>query len=170
MQGCHLVLATASVNLHSSLWPLVAVGQRGRQTGRAAGPGGGRGCRVEKEGEDRLASAISLCLPHLTSNHDDLQSIRAVASFHFPNLVQVSNLEPNLTPNQIGKAILKCGSDLARPTQDKTLFSLTALSVSPSSSNQPPTPVDSTSLFLHYDPFLSLLLPFFSTTLPTFHG
>ena len=42
-------------------------------------------------------------------------------------------------------------------------------SASPSSSNQPLTPVDLISLFLCYEPFLSLPLPFFSSTLPTFY-
>lgn len=57
----------------------------------------GRGCRVEKS-DWHLLESLHLSL--LTSNHNDLQCIMAVASLHFPNLVQVfllaqANSEPN---------------------------------------------------------------------------
>ena len=77
MQGWDLVLDIASVD--SSLWSA-------EEAGWTAGP---EGCSVGKEEEGRLAYATFLGLPHLTSNCDDLQSIRAAASFHFRNHMQV---------------------------------------------------------------------------------
>lgn len=52
-----------------------------------------------QSGEVRLASA-GMSSSLFTSNHNDLQRIMAVASLHFPNLVQIfllaqANSEPN---------------------------------------------------------------------------